>query len=285
MGKTHFVGIDCGGTSCRIAWTDGDRLETFVGRGANFTTAPQDCALAIADAAESLSEKAGISLAEICTSPAYIGVAGVLDDADAEALRQALPFERAKVEDDRRALVVGALGSRDGFVASLGTGSFFARRVDASVTSIGGWGLNLGDQGSGAWLGRSLLNMVMQAHDGLIPHSPLTAAVLDEFGGPIAIVDFARDALPHEYARLAPGLCGAAKAGDPNGQTLMRDGVDWILRSLRALGWRPGARLCLPGQLGADYVPFLPTDLSKSLVKPQGEALDGALALARAEYA
>lgn len=285
MVETRFVGIDCGGTHCRIALVTPEGRSSFVGRGANFTTSPQDCALAIADAAEALSDKAHIPLEEICAAPAYIGVAGILDAADATALRQALPFQNAIVEDDRRALVIGALGARDGFVASLGTGAFFARRAGPSVVSLGGWGLNLGDQASGAWLGRSLLSRVMQAHDGLISHSPLTSAILDEFGGPIAIVDFARDALPHEYARLAPGLCAAAKVGDPNGRAIMHEAVDWVQRSLRALGWRPGARVCLPGQLGADFIPFLPEDTAKSVTAPMGEALDGALTLARLEHA
>lgn len=282
MDSKSYIGLDCGGTQCRIAWTNGERRVDFIGKGANYTTNPRACAEAIAAAAQSLADKAKVPLDRICTARGYAGVAGVMTEGDAEALRRDLPLADVQIEDDRRAQVVGALGPRDGFVAALGTGSFFARRAGSNVHSLGGWGLNLGDEASGAWLGRGLLQMALQAHDGLIPHSPLTEAVLDEFGGPTAIVDFARDAVPAEYARLAPGLAGAASAGDPQGRRLMTEGAVWIERALRTLGWRRGARLCLPGRLGEAFRPFLSDDLRVSLQEVQGTSLDGALALARA---
>ena len=285
MGENGFLGIDCGGTLCRVALSVQDRRVDFVGKGANFTTSPEACAVAITDSLHSLADKAGVSMSALCEAQGYAGVAGIMDDLDAEALRQALPLRSLVVQDDKAALAVGALGRRDGFVASVGTGSFFARRAGSSVETSGGWGLVLGDEASGGWLGRELLKLCLQAQDGLIPHTALTAAVLDEFGGPVALVDFARDADPAEFARLAPGIAGAAAAGDPQGQALMRRGGDWIEAALRALGWRPKGRVVMPGRLGAAYHAFLPDVVAEAVTPAHGTALDGALALARMAHA
>lgn len=281
MTQGAFLGVDCGGTTCRIAWSDGQRRVDYVGAGGNFTTDADACAGAILDAAQKLADKATLSLGTVCSARAYLGVAGIVTAADAETLTRALPFEGAVVEDDRNAMVFGALDTRDGFVASIGTGSFFARKTGTDVTGIGGWGLALGDEASGAWLGRGLLQMSLHAHDGLVPPSALTEAVLDEMGGPAALVDFARDALPNEYARLAPGLAGAAEAGDPQGRMLMAEGAAWIEKALLVLGWTEGQAICLPGKLAAYYHRYLPAAMVAELIAPAGAPLDGALALAR----
>lgn len=279
--NTTYLGVDCGGSACRVLWQDGPRRVDFVGKGANFTTDPEGCALAITAALEALADKAGAGLGDICSAQAYLGVAGLLRKADAEALDRALPLSHARIEDDRRALVVGALGPVDGFVAALGTGSFFVRRAGEALTGIGGWGLVLGDEGSGAWLGRSLMSYVLHAVDTLEDPSAFSKAVLDEMGGTSGIVAFARDAHPHEFARLAPGIAAAAEAGDLCGQELMRRGADWIAMAVRRLGWAPGARLVLPGKLGQSYVPWLPEDARASVEAPKGEAVEGALWLAQ----
>ena len=119
MTRGAFIGVDCGGTQCRIAWTDGARRVDFIGRGANFTNSPSACARAIAEAAKALSEKSGISYAQLCEARAYLGVAGIMTAEQASQLRKSLPFADAIVEDDRKPLVVGALaGIAPGWQAS-----------------------------------------------------------------------------------------------------------------------------------------------------------------------
>ncbi|SPF78512.1 BadF/BadG/BcrA/BcrD ATPase family protein [Pseudoprimorskyibacter insulae] len=281
MSETGFLGIDCGGTNCRVAYAKAGRRVDYIGNGANFTTDPDGCAEAIVEACQGLADKAGIALSELCDAYAYLGVAGIVTDIDAAALSRALPFRRCKVEDDRSAMAVGALGDKDGFVVGLGTGSFVLRRAGLRIDGIGGWGLILGDEASAAWLGRGLLSRSLQAQDGLLPHTALTRAILDEFGGAAAIVRFARTAHPREFGRLAKGLSGAAVAGDGTAKALMQEGATWIGRGLRALGWQAGGRVVLPGDLGAAYVPFLRDEVQGCVTPANGPAVEGALALAR----
>ena len=70
--------------------------------------------------------------------------------------RGILPFARARIESDAVIALKGALGDDDGAIAALGTGSVFGVQRGGEVRMIGGWGFLLGDQGSGARIGREL---------------------------------------------------------------------------------------------------------------------------------
>ena len=62
----------------------------------------------------------------------------------------------------------------------LGTGSVYHGAQGRAVSrAIGGWGFQIGDQGSGARIGRDLLEETLLAHDGIRNGSPLT----DEHAG------------------------------------------------------------------------------------------------------
>ncbi|MGB0440245.1 MAG: BadF/BadG/BcrA/BcrD ATPase family protein, partial [Paracoccaceae bacterium] len=261
--------------------SDGIRRVDHRAPGGNFAIDPQGCAAAIYAALQVLAEKADLSLRELWTLPTYAGVAGVVRSSDAEKLRRILPFDHLQVEDDRRAMIMGALDGRDGYVAALGTGSFFVRSVGDDIAAIGGWGLTLGDEASGAWLGRQALRMALWAHDGLDPMTEMAQTILDEMGGAEGVVDFARSARPEEFARIAPSICALAEAHDTGAQALMTRGAHWIERALTALGWAPGQWVCLTGGIGESYKPYLPDAVSQDLRKPVGTALDGALVLAQ----
>ncbi len=281
MSTSGYIGVDCGSTHCRIAWENDNRRVDYIGPGGNFTTAPGDCAAAITTALEHLAGKADLALAELSKVPAHLAVAGAHTKAQAEELAGMLPLSRAQVASDQRAFVIGALGSRHGCVAALGTGSFFARVTDKGVRIVGGHGLAMGDEASAAWLGREALRWALHAGDGLAEHSAMTRALLEEFGGAHGVEGFAANAAPTELGRLARGVTKAAERGDVVGRALLHRGAGWICRSVRALGWQPGEALCAPGVLSNAYLPHLDVELRDAMVAPDGDALDGALTLAR----
>lgn len=281
MRNYAHIGIDCGATYCRATWSDGIRRVDHRAPGANFTADPQGCAAAIYAALQVLAEKADLSLRELWTLPTYAGVAGVTRPEDAQELAQVLPFDHLQVEDDRRAMIMGALDGRDGYVAALGTGSFFVRSFGDEISAIGGWGIAVGDEASGAWLGRSALSMALWAHDGLDPQTDMSRTILAEMNGPKGVIEFARTARPDEFARIAPSVCALAEAGDPGAQLLMRRGAKWIGRALSTLGYEKGQWICLTGGIGESYKPYLNEKFSSDLRKPVGTALDGALVLAQ----
>jgi glucosamine kinase len=197
--------------------------------------------------------------------------------ADGRAVAHALDLPRAQVADDQASTIAGALGDADGAVCAIGTGSFVGRQADGRVTRLGGWGFHLGDQASGAWLGRMLLTRACLAQDGILPASPLLTRVLAQDFGPGGHVAFQFRATPADYAALAPQVTGG---DDPAARALLAEGAAYLTAALAALGWQQGQTLCLTGGVGPAYAALLPPS-----VPPRGNALDGALALAAREPA
>ncbi|OYX41091.1 MAG: hypothetical protein B7Z02_16900 [Rhodobacterales bacterium 32-67-9] len=272
-----LIGLDGGGTSCRAALlAAGVRHEVTLGP-ANVST-DFDVALAtIRDAIAALASRAGLAPADLAGAQAHLGLAGVMGPAIAARVARALPLSKVVVTDDRPTTIAGALGANDGAVAAIGTGSFIGRQAGGTVSGIGGWGFYIGDQASGAWLGRRCLEEVMLAVDGISGDTYLTRRILADHGGdPEQVVLFSVSARPVDYARTARKVVAAAEAGDPLGRNLMAEGAEYIRAGLLALGWQPGETLCLTGGLGPAYARWL----GEPVVPAQGSALDGALLLA-----
>jgi glucosamine kinase len=150
-----------------------------------------------------------------------------------------------------------------------------------AIRVIGGWGYLLGDHGSGARLGRALCEAALLAHDGLLPRTDLLAAVIDEAGGPEALVDWGATASPAEFAARVPRLLAAAEAGDPAAEAILAEAEAVVARALDTL--RDGADLpvCFLGGLGPVYARRLRLRYGDAVRAPAGSALDGALAMAR----
>ncbi len=284
MAEPLICGVDGGGSGCRvaIARTDGTVLARASGDAANHATDPAGAAasvVATVRVALSRIEGAAPRLENLIV---HLGIAGVMSAADAAGLARRLPFERCAVTDDRETSVLGALGAADGALVSVGTGSFLAVRRGRALRFAGGWGLHVGDQASGARLGRGLLEQTLLGVDGLAGHSDLTRGILSHFSEtPAEIVCFAGQAGPQDYASFAPQIVLAARHGDAVGCALMRQGAAYIDDALAALGRGPGEPVCVIGGLGPEYVPYLPPGLRDRIVAPAGNALDGAVHLAR----
>jgi len=273
------IGIDGGGTQCRFALCIGARRFDWRGGSANATTDPEGTRRMLHEGLIALAEQAGVARDTLQDVPVFAGLAGVLGDA--AGLSQGLPVRNIHIEDDRRTAMTGALGGRDGCVLGIGTGSFFGRRTGGVDRLIGGWGFVLGDEASGAQLGRGLLRAALAVADGMTPASPLTDDITARFGGPAGIVRFAATARPAAFAALAPDIVAAAQDGDRIGQDLMQSGARVIETELAGLGWQPGERICPLGGVAAQYAPYLAPRVAACLSTPEGSALDGALHLAR----
>ncbi|MFV0361091.1 BadF/BadG/BcrA/BcrD ATPase family protein [Tropicimonas sp.] len=272
-----LIGVDGGGTSCRVALAvDGERFDCRRGPAnvsTDFAGAVATVLAALADAADS----AGLTMGDIARATAHVGLAGVMSPAIASRVAAELPVGRVCVTDDRPTTVAGALGDADGAVAAIGTGSFLGRQVAGRITGLGGWGFYIGDQAAGAWLMRRAFEELMLAVDGLAEMTPFAGALLAEHGNdPGAVVQFSLRSRPVDYARLAVRIVDAAEAGDPLATRLMTEGAAYIRRGLDRLGWTPAEPLCLTGGLGPAYGRWL----GLASIPPRGTALDGALILA-----
>lgn len=279
-----LIGVDGGGTACRVALVCAGRRHEVTLGAANAASDRVGAIATVSAGIQQVRQTAGIGSGGLTVARSHVALAGIMNEADAGAvatgLKQALGLVDVRVSDDRVSTVTGALGTGDGALAGIGTGSFLARQSGGRMRFVGGWGPVAGDEASGAWLGRRLLSASLHVVDGMVPGTGLSETMMHRFGTAADIVGFAGAATPREFADLAPSVVAAAEDGDALATGLMREGAGYILRGLTALGWTAGEAVCLTGGLGALYEPWLAKDLRASLRMPIGSALDGALQLA-----
>lgn len=218
---TRFLGIDGGGTGCRaqVADISGRICGTASAGPSNIVSDPEGALHSILSAAR---EAAG-GEAALGDLHAVLGLAGGNVREAVDRLVARLPFASVHVVNDGVTAVKGALGDDDGVMAAIGTGSIFAVQRKGEIREVGGWGFVLGDEASGAWMGRRLLAMALRAVDGFLPMTPLLSDVLAEFGGPTQLVGVAPTMRPAEFARLAPRILAAGDAGDAAATAVIRD--------------------------------------------------------------
>ncbi len=276
-----FLGIDGGGTGCRAALWRGGPIGQGAAGPANLTSDFEGGLANIAEAIARAAQAAGLSNKDLHHAIGHAGLAGVQSEAMARRVAEALPG-RCRVTEDRDIAIAGALGPEgDGAVLAIGTGSFVGLRRDGAIRAVGGWGLQLSDQASGAWLGRAALAATLEAVDGMRARTALCDALLDRMGGtPQDIVGFAAKATPAAYGALAPMVLEAAEAGDALARALFERGALWLDRALAALGHAAHEPICLTGGLGPRYRAALDRP-GRRFAAPRGTPLDGALILAR----
>lgn len=279
----HVIAIDGGGTSCRALLADasGAVLGRGVSGSANIMTDPDGARLHVVEAAERACAAAGLDSALLGGSGALLGLAGANIGDYGKRFAAGLPFRESVVETDALIALAGALGSRDGVVAIIGTGSIFMARSHGRVRSVGGWGFMVGDLGSGARVGRALLQEALLAHDGVHRGSPLTDEVLGRFANdPRSLVEYAHTALPGAFGTFAPLVFDYAEQGDPIASALVAGAVRSVEEAIAAILPADCDRLCLLGGLARRYEMRLGERFRRLVTPPLGDALEGALALA-----
>ncbi len=285
-GTALLLGVDGGGTGCRARLTNvnGEVLGEGAAGPANIRFGIKESFASVLEATEECLQQAGLTLdtAEIV---ACLALAGASEPTHLAAARTYnLPFARTLLTTDAHAACVGAHGGRNGGIIVVGTGSVGWGIVGGREHRVGGWGFPVSDEGSGAWLGCEAARRVLWAYDGRAPWTGLTKKLLERFDGdPHAIVRWMGQARPRDFAVLAPTVLDYAERGDTVAVELMRAAahhVDVMAAQLASLGV---PRLALVGGLAAGLEPWLAPHTREIMVAPEGDALRGALWLARME--
>jgi glucosamine kinase len=286
MAKSElFLGVDGGGTRCRARLCDasGVMLAESQAGPANIRLGLKDAFGSVLEVTLNCLEQAHLSSHDLPRITACLALAGATEPADLAAAKlHEQSFGRAILTSDAHAACVGAHDGRDGAVLIIGTGSIGWAVIRGRHHRVGGWGLLLSDEGSGAWLGRETLRRVLMAHDGRIPWTGFLRAVFEQFGSDAhAVVGWVAPALPRDLGSLAPIVVEYASHDDPAAVDLMglaASHLDAIAARLNALG---AARLALLGGLAPAMKEWLSVETRRWLVPAAGDAVDGALQLAR----
>src|SRR4051812_35999499 len=202
-----YLGIDGGGTRCRARLTDenGKKLGEGVSGAANIRLGLDAAWSAILGATDQALSEAGLGADAMGRIHAGFGLAGVCGPQDVEfLLSRKSPFAAVQVETDAHTACLGAFDGADGAILIVGTGSVGYALIGGVAHSIGGWGFEISDDGSGAAMGRAAIRAAVRAFDGLSAAGSLTDAVLAKLGPPARIVEWASTAKPGNYASFAP---------------------------------------------------------------------------------
>ncbi|MFD1797729.1 BadF/BadG/BcrA/BcrD ATPase family protein [Paracoccus aurantiacus] len=269
-----YLGLDGGGTGCRAVLTDdsGQIIGRGTGGPCNIMSDRDGAVAALTEcAAETLAgrDPAGVT--------AVLGLAGVNTSGAGDWLPPLLPFGRSRVVQDAMTAAYGALGDSDGIVAAMGTGSIFIRKLGDAITTIGGWGPILGDEGSGNWLGRRFLSEVLRAGDGLTGQTVLTRQTESRHGGRNGIVAFARDARASDFGAEVAHLLAARD--DPVAIRVLSEAAELVAVSIAAIQKDELLPVTFTGGLGTVYAALLKGRWPQR--EPLGNPLDGALRMAR----
>ncbi|MEC4590245.1 BadF/BadG/BcrA/BcrD ATPase family protein [Nitrospirillum amazonense] len=281
----YYLGVDGGGTKCRarLRAADGTLLGEGLGGPANIRLGLDRAWASIMEAIQAALAQAGLDAAVFPRLHVGLGLAGIVTAADSVRTRAAAPrFASVSAETDAHAACLGAFSGRDGAILIAGTGSAGYALINGQGHAVGGWGFEVSDEGSGASIGREAIRVALRAHDNLAPETGLTRQIRQRLGGsPAAIVAWVNDAGPADYGRLVPDVLAHAAKGDVVACTIIAKAakeLETYIRHLHALG---APHLCLMGGLSAPLTPWLSPWARSLLAAPEGDALEGALLMAR----
>ena len=285
-----YVGVDGGGTNCRVRLADADLntlAEVTNGRSNLQLDGGEPAFRSIIDGTREVFQRAGIDHAETANTFACFGMAGGRLPSARQAFEQRpWPFAKVKVYDDIDIARAGAHGGEDGAVVIIGTGSAALALVAGERFQCGGWGFHIGDQMSGAILGRELVRIAVEAGDGLDTASPLTEAVIEKLGGSLdAVMDWSfRDRKPADYGALMPLFFEHFEKGDTVAKRLMDIELGYINTYVEWFKKRGVTKMAAVGGFGTRLYPLLIERYGDFIVTPRHEPLHGAVILAKQNF-
>jgi N-acetylglucosamine kinase-like BadF-type ATPase len=231
------------------------------------------------------------------------GVAGVGRETERQmahdTLRELFPGIPLLLRTDAELAYYGAFGfARGGILIIAGTGSIaWTRLPDGSFLRVGGWGPILGDEGSGAWIGREALRVCLregETHElGPLSRAILNVLKLSEASDILTLV-YQRGYDSRQWATLAPLVFEHAGTDAGADAIIIEAGAALARLAKRILAQiRPvaqPARISVVGGLTAHWSllkrPFLRelmegNAIECELVKPMGDALFGGRLIAQ----
>ena len=284
MTSSIYIAVDGGASATRIRVADGHG-----GERADIPAGPTSLTLkgrgAWTDILDALAGH-GVGAEDLPRAHCGLGLAGANDDRQRRLFLAAAPKTASLVlATDAYTSVLGAHRGAPGAVVAVGTGSVGCRLMDdGTVHLAGGWGFPVGDEGSGAWLGWRAIGEALLNCDRGESATNLHRAVIAHCGSDRAsLLAWLKCASSTRYAELAPLVLDCARDGDAGALSLVRAAGAEIDRLALVLDPTRNARLALTGGLAAPLSPYLPAALTRWLRPARGDALDGAMMLARGD--
>ena len=220
-----ILGIDGGGTRTRASIVAGDRVLAHAENG-SIKRLRVGAEVAEANLRTLLKEvyaQAGVTAVQA----ASVGVASASMPGVKEWILDVFKdfgVERPEVVGDEVIALDAAFRGGPGILQIAGTGSnTVGRAADGSRECAGGWSSQLGDKGSGYWIGLHSVRQALETHDREEPTQVLEK-VGKIWGTPSLedLVNLGNSTPGPDFAALAPTISELAQAGDPVAVAVLR---------------------------------------------------------------
>ena len=294
------IGIDGGGSKTRGRLVYGEQqVQRVIGSTrvgvVGFTEACERVVQLLVD----LTNDAGIDKSEI--DAVVIGVAGIWLEEErqrfAHLLRIIARDSGFNLHDliatsDAEIALRGAFGSDAGIMLIAGTGTItLGKNKQGDLIRSGGWGIEIDDEGSGAWIGKKGLSACVKAIDGRGVQTSLLDKLADRYPQislkfPRTIVSAFMDKV-FEYHHLTQMVLEEAENGDSVCLEIVKEAADRLHENIMAVAKNiPGIPLpvsFLGGLLenntliARELLNKIKEKDSFNVVEPKGTALDGAI--------
>ncbi|MDQ1265424.1 MAG: BcrAD BadFG protein [Bacteroidota bacterium] len=306
MGKKKeytIIGIDGGGTHTRGILF---RHEKIIAESKSGTTrigsvgVGESCERLL-NTINDLCEQGSIESAEL--DAVVIGLAGVWLDEEKKRSAQLLKtlargqdiiMNDLLLTSDAELAIEGAFGGEQGIIMIVGTGSIAIGQIGRNkLVRCGGWGIELDDEGSGAWIGKEGLTGVVRALDGRGKPTMMTDIFDDlypsiDISQPRTIVK-AYSERAFEYHMLTPLVMQCATKGDEVCLDIIKRASKHLMElpeTLLKFYKSPSVSIALMGGI-IEAKTLLSKMIEEEvnahpqlkMVEPKGTALDGAISL------
>lgn len=238
------IGIDGGATRtvCRVMDINGILLGTGISGSGNILTAgPESVYDSLCQAiAQAVNSVDSVEIGSIC-----LGMAGSQNLQSREILkgflRKLTAESRIPVKwllSDQTGIIVpdyeialaGASPDKTGIVTIAGTGSVvFGRNPTGQSLRVGGWGYQIGDEGSAYFIAMQAIRTILNSYDRGMEPDPLTELLLSHFNSKslpatIELIHSGKIGI-RDIASFAPMVDGIAAMGDRSALAIVEDAV------------------------------------------------------------
>lgn len=286
MTKNIFIGVDGGGTKCKVMVEDeqGNLLGQGKGGASNVRLSVDKTWDSVLDGINQALKQAKISLHDkTYRFHLGLGLAGTeVPSAVEEFLNRAHPFEKIVLKSDAYTACLGAHDGKDGDIIIIGTGVIGYHVENDTHFQVNGWGFPHGDEGSGAWLGLEAVRITLQWLDGRCEEkSSLFDAIFDKFNRNLTtFVVWANASISTQFAEIAPLVVEHAEKKDAVAVRLMQRAakeIDLINTALLKRTNKKDLPLSLFGGLVPFVQPFLGKETQSRIVPRKHDATKGAI--------
>jgi glucosamine kinase len=294
----YFIGIDGGGTKCRVILQDknGTHLGEGISGPANIMRDAELAKTSILDGVDKAIESANILLAsqnsETPVTPITLsqcvvaaGLAGAnISTAKAHFANWQHPFHSLHILSDLHAACVGAHNGKPGAVIIVGTGSAGTVFNEGKFTDLGGHGFPIGDFASGAWLGLKAIQHTLLCLDNIRSPDDLAKKVCAELGTSNADEMVAKCAgfSTYHYANLVPCMLPLLSESEPQVVRIFNEGGEYLESMAQRLLGDNTYNLALIGGLSNVYVPYFSKKIRTRLQACELSPEQGAIKYAKA---